>query len=216
MSGGAVVVAVADLALMMPPEDQWRRWVQRWTWHLDQVPGLLEMMRAEAVPLAAFDYQAVRVQTSRDGAPMPFRVDAIDGSDDLWAALVQYADNVQDLMPSPLAPLPAVARWNSRGEIAGIRSMSDVRRDAMLVVGWLVDRVHWIAPLEQLGDTEDHLFAQVRAAHARYGDASIIVPGRPRSKARRCKVCGAAAVVPKLVGRDIVHACQDCGTVADG
>jgi hypothetical protein len=200
-------------ALVLTPEDQWKRWIQRWTWHLDQIPGLLDLMRAEAVSISAFDYQAVRVQTSRDGAPVPFRVEVIDAVDDLWAALVQYADNVQDLVPAPLAPLPGVARWRARGEVAGIRTTADVRRDAIVIVGWLVDRVEWIAPLAQLGDTEDHLFAQVRAAHGQYGDPDRRVPTIPRSPARRCMLCGALAVRTQLWGGDVVSRCQDCGEV---
>ncbi len=180
-------------APVLSPEEQWRRWVERWTWHLDQVPALLETLRDEAVPLAAFNYDAVRVQTSRDGAPVPFRVDVMDSVDELWAALVLYAENVRDLVPA-IAPLPAVGRWRVRSDVAGVRASSDVRRDAFAIVAWLIDHVDAIAPLEQLGDTEDHLFRLVRSLRARY----VIKPVR-RQRPRPCSLCGEGEVVVRFV-----------------
>lgn len=200
-------------APVLTPDEQWRRWIERYTWHLDQVPGLLEVMRAEIVPLAAFNYDAVRVDVSRDGAPAPFRVDLMDAADDLWAALVQYAENVQELVPAPLAPLPNVGRWRLRGEVAGIRASADVRADAFAIVAWLVDRVHWVAPLEQLGDSEDHLFRLVRQLRARH----VTKPVR-RQRPRPCSLCGEGEVVVRFADDGSargarVAKCDTCGEV---
>jgi len=179
------------VAPTLTPDEQWRRWVERWTWHVDQLPGLLEVMRGEVVPLASTRYDAVRVDVSRDGAPVPFRVDVVDSIDDLWAALVLYAENVRDLTGGTM---PTVAQWRTRGEVAGIRPGADVRRDAFAVVAWLVDRVDLIAPLEQLGDSEDHLFGMIRSLRARYVTAPV-----PRPKRRMCTTCGDGEVVVRFV-----------------
>lgn len=199
--------------------EQWRRWTERYSWHLDLVPGLLEFMRDEAPRISSDSrrYGAERISSSRDGAPLPFSTDALDGADELWAALVQYAENVDDLMqthaPLVLSPLPAVSRWRARGEAQGIRVGADVRGDAFAIVAWLVDRVQWIAPLTQLEDSEDFLFKLVRQLRARYlGDAT------PRKPQRRlCELCRVGEVVVVFVDAPLstkphrVAKCNLCG-----
>ncbi len=205
---------------ILTPEEQWRRWVERYEWHLGLVPGLLEVMRDD-VPRISSDsrrYGAERVGSSRDGAPLPFNADTLDSADELWAALVQYAENVDDLLateaPLVLAPLPTVSRWRARGEAQGIRSTGDVRRDAFAIVGWLIDRVDWIAPLPVLEESEDFLFTLIRRHRARYLGA----PSRRESR-RLCPLCRTGEVVVTFVEAPLsakgerVAKCSLCGEV---
>lgn len=215
---GGDVQAISGYALT--PDEQWRRWVERYEWHLGVVPSILDVMRDE-VPRISSDsrrYGAERVSSSRDGAPLPFNADTLDSADELWAALVQYAENVDEILattaPLVLAPLPTVGRWRARGEAQGIRSTGDVRRDAFAIVGWLIDRVDWIAPLTQLEDSEDFLFGLIRRSRARY------LGGTPRRGPRRtCPLCRAGEVVVTFVEAPLstkgerVAKCSLCGEV---
>lgn len=204
------VLDAGEVAPVLSLEAQWRRWVRRYTWHLDQLPGLLEAMRSDVVPLGAVSYDRDRVDVSREGAPVPFRVEAVDAIDDLWAALVEYADNVDELLaataPVVLAPLPNVGRWVLGSGVRGARTGADLRRDAFTVIGWLVDRVDWIIPLAALGDSEAHLFGLIRSAVKRY-----LTP-KPEPK-RACRVCGARLVTLRWNERGEVSTCGRCGDV---
>lgn len=200
-----------DAPLQLSPEAQWRAWVKRYTWHIDQVPGLLEAIRASVVPLASTRYDGMRVSSSREGVPMPFRVDAVDDADALWAALVQYTLNVAELLDVP-GPGGLMLTWRSRDEAAGIPSRAsqrDVRIAAFEVIAWLVQRVEAIAPLEALEGTEDFLFTHIRSLRARYTSAP-----KPRPEGF-CHVCGETAVVSEWTGdgSTLVSRCTACGDV---
>lgn len=204
--------------ITLTPDEQWRRWIERYSWHLDLIPGLLEHIRAEIIPLAATRYDAVRVDVSRDGAPVPFRVDSLDTSDELWAALIQYAENVDQLLrqhaPVILAPLPHASRWRTRGEAQGIRAGADVRHDAFAITAWLIDRVAYIAPLTELGDSEDYLFTMIRRLRARY-----LTSPAPRAPRRACELCLVGQVTVTFTEAPIstkgerVAKCNLCGQV---
>lgn len=210
-----------DVPPILTPDEQWRRWLERYEWHVGLVPGLLQVMRDD-VPRISSDsrrYGAERVSSSRDGAPLPFNADTLDNADELWAALVQYAENVDELLaesaPLVLAPLPTVARWRARGEAQGIRSTGDVRRDAFAIVGWLIDRVDWIAPLTVLEDSEDFLFTLIRRSRARY----LGNPARRATGRRLCPLCRTGEVVVTFVDAPLstkgerVAKCSLCGEV---
>lgn len=209
-----------EAAPILTPDEQWRRWVERYEWHLGLVPGLLDVMRDD-VPRISSDsrrYGAERVSSSRDGAPLPFNADTLDNADELWAALVQYAENVDELLateaPLVLAPLPVVDRWRARGEVQGIRTTGDVRRDAFAIVGWLIDRVDWIAPLPVLEESEDFLFTLIRRHRSRY----LGNPARRESR-RLCPLCRTGEVVVTFVEAPLstkgerIAKCSLCGEV---
>ena len=46
---------MSDMAIptTLALDPEWVAWTQRIEWHLDMVPGLLEVMRLDMVPLAA-------------------------------------------------------------------------------------------------------------------------------------------------------------------
>lgn len=193
-------------------EAQWRRWLNRYTWHLDQVPALLEGIRSDVARISSDSarYGGERVSSSREGAPVPFRVDAMDDSDDLWAALVQYTANVAELLDEP-GPGGVALTWRSRGEAAGIPSsatLRDVRFAAFEIVAWILQRVEAIASLQQLEGTEDFLFWRIRSFRARY-------TSRPKPQAQGfCDHCGETAVVSEWTGGDgtvLASRCSACG-----
>lgn len=193
-------VMVAGVEPVLSPEEQWRRWVKRYTRHLDQLPGLFEAMRSDVLPIGAVRYDRDRVDMSRDGVPVPFRVEVVDAIDDLWAALVQYSENVAQLLE---ADLPRVSVWRVGSEVAGVSSSADVRSDAYALIAWLIERADVILPLQELDDPQEYLFALIRSNARRFMSP---VPER----GRRCKVCGAAQVRVSWSDRGEVARCERC------
>lgn len=206
-------MSVVDLGF--DPDADWRAWLRRYEWHLDQIPPLVEAMRLAVYPLGAMVYDRVRVDVSRDGSPLPLREGAVDDADDLWAELVQYTANVVDLLGVPWRS-PLRRSWRSRGDVAGMRADADplsARREAMEIVGWLVDAAPTVVGFAELAESEESLFARIRGARARYTVATV-----RRAAPRLCGVCGERAVrVSWVDGLDgspkpiQVVACSLCG-----
>jgi hypothetical protein len=201
--------------LALDPE--WVAWTKRYEWHLDLIPGLLEVMRLERTPLAASRTDKVIVSgTKGDGPPLPFRTEPVEEADDLWAALAAYVIEVSELLGEP-APHVLRASWWRDGQVQGIRASADsatARTDAFHVVGWLVDREELIAPHSGVQDSEEFLFGLIRKARARYQSA----PRPRRARPRECGICGEQAVlidwmdVPGGVGPALpVGRCSECG-----
>ncbi|MGK9222268.1 MULTISPECIES: hypothetical protein [unclassified Microbacterium] len=206
-------MTTADLLALDP---EWVAWEEQYTWHLDQVPALLHTIRATVLPLAASQTDKVIVSGSKaDTTSLPFRLDAVDEADDLWAALVEYALEVADTLT---LDRPAVLRatWFTRGHVAGIRaatSADTARAHAWEIVGWLIGHAPVIVEHDTLQAGEDHLFQLIRKARARH---HITRPRRARP--RPCAVCGDVAVlvdwaeIPGGIGpAEPVGACQTCG-----
>jgi hypothetical protein len=193
------------------------RWSQRYVWHLDQIPALLAAMRGAVVPLKSSRYDSDRVSGGGDSARLPFRVDAMDDADELWALLVLYAGEVVSLIGGSS---PAVLRgWSwSTCEVAGVPAgvgAVDLLGASSEVVRWLCDRVEAIAALSGLEDSEDQLFGRVRSLRQAYRLASHT----PRARRRRCLRCGSAGVVgawETVAGREVGRLwCVVCGSEAE-
>ncbi|GGH34069.1 hypothetical protein [Microbacterium album] len=195
----------------------WTAWTKRYEWHLDHVPGLLELMR-DSTPRISSDsarYGKERTSSSRE-APVPFSIDAVDDADDLWGALAAYTLEVAELLGEH-PPHVLRASWWRAGQVQGIRAAADARKarsDAFEVVAWLVDRETLIAAETGLQDSEEHLFALVRKSRARWQAAPRARSARPRP----CHVCGEVAVlidwmdVPGGIGPALpVGRCSRCG-----
>jgi hypothetical protein len=191
---------------VLTPEEEWDAWAERYAFHLDQVPGLLEHIRTFAVPLKATRYDRVIVSGSHESAPLPFRVDAIDNADRLWSALVAYAEKVEDALGVPYrAPSVPRSRTSSDSRV--------LRADAFAVVAWLIECIDGVACHPELADDEDRLFRMIRAARGQYSG----VPTKRRQRPRECPVCGRGLVkVSWETGENgrarRVAACSHCGT----
>lgn len=192
-------------------------WAQRYVWHLDQIPALLAAIRGSVIPLKAARYDSDRVSGGGDAARLPFKVEAMDDADELWALLVLYAGEVVSLIGGSS---PSVLRgwsWSTR-EVAGVPAgvgAVDILSASAEVVRWLCDRVETIAGLSGLEDSEDQLFARVRGLRQAYRLA--VHPAR--SRRRRCLHCGEAGVVGSwetVGGREVGRLwCVVCGTDVD-
>lgn len=167
------------------------KWVRRYRWHMEAIPELLQLARGGVVPLRAVQY-GERVSGGSDVRRLPFSADAVDDADNLWALLVLYAREVSELLggSSPFVIRSRV--WSTR-EAQGLPpNLSPAGAWALgdEVARWLADRALSIAEYAQLADSEEHLFAAVRALRSRYG-----LDDRVRTRRRLCTVCGAHGVV---------------------
>lgn len=200
-------------------DSEWVQWESRYLWHIDQIPGLIEVMRDSRVPLAASQTDKVVVSGSKaDANPVPIRFEQNEyeaPGDALWAALVEYTVEVADALHEP-HPHVLRASWFYRGAVAGLRASTDsrtARAHAFEVVAWLADRVQKIAPLAGVQTGEEFLFELIRKARGRH------VIARPRrARPRVCEVCGEQAVhvewmdVPGRIGPALpVGRCSECG-----
>lgn len=151
---------------------------------LQQVPVIIAHLRDSMLPLAATDYDRVRVDGTRE-QPLPFRLEQMQDADTLWSALTDYGNEVaRHIHPSPYAlitRLRASQQWHDAGEAAHTIS------------AWLVAHELRIASLpssEARDIAADVLFAEIRQALNRYR----ITPRQLRTHLGRCRLCGEPAV----------------------
>ena len=177
------------------------RWIERYEWHVDQIPKILEVLRDEAysVKTTRWGLSAERISGGGGESPLPFRVDVIDDGDHLWAQLSDYVEDVAAVLdePAPIAratsstPVPwkpvfERVSWSRRiGRIQGLPAGLPGARAAAygyVVIGWLCDRVEQIADLD-IGDAEEILFGVIRRLRARYTAPAVT------RRRRDCPIC---------------------------
>ncbi len=190
------------------------RWVRRFEWHLDQLPGILEVLRADAIPLKSARYDSVRVSGSREHAPLPFKVDLIDTADDLWAAVIEYTTEITEHLG---ATFTDTVTWRTRGGAGGLSSRITGYQARVLgfeVIQWLTAHATSIAALP-LNDAEDHLFTMIRRLRAQY----MLAPVERPSRRRTCTTCGEQSVAAGWVDVNdrpvMVAECRRCGATYD-
>lgn len=186
-----------------------RRWQHRFEQHLDQIPALIEHLRAAAIPSAVARLDGVRVSGGGYESAAQIRLDPVEDADDLWAALAEYTLDVANRLHQP-APSAAGDTWIAHGNVQGIPARLDADRAykaAWGIVAWLTERSAQVRPLE-LVDSEQHLFALVRKLISRHTIDPIDRPTRRRA----CTVCGERAVVVAWILNDTGEAeCRVCG-----
>lgn len=167
------------------------RWVKRYRWHVESIPELLLLTRQAVVPLKATAY-GERVQGGGDVRRLPMNGSAVDEADLLWALLVLYAREVAYRLGGSSPAVIRSAVWSTsepQGLPAGT-TPTGAHGLGLIVSDWLAPRALAVAEFAELQDTEDHLFAYVRALRSRYGMQSTDVERR-----RFCGVCGRRGVV---------------------
>lgn len=148
---------------------------------------IIAHLRDSMIILGATAYDSVRVDTSRDPS-VPFRLEAMQDADTLWAALTDYGNEIaRYVRPAPhalTARLRASQSWEEAGDAAHT------------IAAWLVaheERVATVAP-DVMG-ADDRLFFEIRRLIGRYR----IEPQRLRTYTRVCRVCGERAVFAEWV-----------------
>ncbi|MFJ4174023.1 hypothetical protein [Microbacterium sp. NPDC089696] len=190
------------------------RWVRRFEWHLDQLPGILEVLRADSSGLKAARLSE-RVSGGGGPARLPFNVDLVDTTDDLWAAVIEYTSEVAERLGETVTD---AVTWRRSGAAVGLSSAVtgyQARVLAFAVVRWLTERSEEISGLP-MNDAEDHLFGMIRRLRVQY----MLPPVERPSRRRTCEACGERAVAAEWVsdalGRGVlVVECRDCGESYD-
>lgn len=196
------------------------RWVRRYRWHLAEIPGLLMICRQTGSGGLRAAAYGERVSGGSDVRRLPFQADGLDDADLLWAVLVLYGREVAELFGGSSPSALRYQVWSRLGEPQGLPpglspegawSLGDV------VCRWLSERALSAALFSELEDSEEHLFALVRALRARYGLVEkVVVAQRPR----RCGLCGYRAVVASyetVAGRERSRVwCKVCGAENEG
>lgn len=188
--------------LQQMPAD-WASWDERFRWHLDLVPLLLETMRAQRVPVAAARYDRELVTGSRaDGPPSPARLEVIDDADALWRSLREFeavvsrwlegerADRYGAEVVERMAARADRAESSPRGEMASAMTEEAVRHRGFEITDWLLEQSAAIEARPELQQAGGELLALIRKLARRYlGGASR------RTRRRECRTCGAHEVV---------------------
>lgn len=190
----------------LDPDAQHHEWVRSFTWHLDIVPPLIEAIIWSTMPsikasqtdkvvvsgggfidnmttaLAAFDQSA----DGRGIAPSA----AVADAELLWWSFVDYARavtawlNANVLAPwAPMLPPLSAQQWSAKPKPDA--DPLSARGEALVVVGWLVDHADRIYALDDLEESADSMFAEIRRLRGRYG-----VHPRPRAQMELCGTCG--------------------------
>lgn len=192
-------------------EHDYRRWVASYSWHVDQLPLLIETTGTLALPSigvsrggSAFDRPQVTGGGYYDSVPIRDGGATAD-SRELWALLWRYLGEVRTHLPAA----PTIAQVVPE-------NADTARRTAYTVTAWLAENVEQISDLHEVAPVEDDLFALIRRLRGRYATAGTARRARPRT----CTTCGEAAVIVDWVDgangspRPVqVGLCRQCGEV---
>ena len=202
-----------------------RRWSEKFTYHLDLIPVVLEAIVETTLPAlgvsrggSRFDrpqvtgggYQdtmsamlAVFDQSGRADGIQPSA--AVKDARELWSWLVEYT-NAVDAWIAPTRPAPTLA---SRPDADPLTA----RALALPACGWLIDHADTIHTVTELDEHSEAMFTEIRRLRGRYG-----VTPRPRTPREMCTTCGRRDVVaawasdpsgsPKPIR---VARCRSCG-----
>lgn len=173
-----------------------RQWIESFTYHLDQVPPLMETMGILATPtIAATRTDEIKITGGGyiDNIPVTDQ-GAATNAHFLWAMLVEYTKAATEwLNLDREKPEHPPLAHNARQWATPTVNPDPVKAHAQALetIAWLIDRAEQICHLEQLEEYREALFTEIRRAKARYRGA-----GTPRrAKPRPCSVCGEHAVL---------------------
>lgn len=180
-------------------------------WYMQQAPVLLEAMRSELVPLGAARTDGEKVSTSRDGAPVPIRLDPLDDADDLWAILQQTAEHAFSLIGGSAPRGLAVGRRDAAGDVVGLPANltpGDARSLAFGVCSWLGSVEPSLDRHPELADSLELLRERIWDLGARWRTTWVDVP------AVTCSLCGHPKIwAPDPTGKTLSALCRKCGDV---
>lgn len=178
---------------------------------LNDAAGLIAYARSLAVPSLGTMSDGMPRAASKE-APLPFRADAIDDTDDAYARLVQWVTYWADaLQANP--PATVVVVWKRGEDEQGFRAEATPAGAGQLVqilVTWLL--IRWDQILAHAGSPAfvEDISDIFRPLFGKYPRA----PRRPRDvHARQCPVCGEHAVGAVWHSEDVhdvVVQCEAC------
>jgi hypothetical protein len=186
------------------PDAGYRRWTERYLWHIDQLPLIVQTTGVLVMP----HLRAVKIQERVSGGGYIDNIPVVDGPGTrdavaAWAALRAYLDcaavhlDVERLsIPFELPEDVDSARWWAHEARA-----------------WLARVVDRIRAWPDLVELEETLFALIRRVSGRQPDVQDPAP----TVMDLCEVCGQEAVlVDWIEGPDgtsmLAKACTVCGT----
>lgn len=193
------------------PERALREWVKRYTYHLDLLPPLMEVLIWMTIPsirASATDQVKITGGGFVDNVKVvdPTAGPAADATY-LWDMVVDYVHAVGEWI-TPARPAPALSQKPDADPLLA-------RGHALETAGWLIDHAALIAGVRELDEFEEVMFEEIRRLRARYGVFSTA--RRPKE---RCSLCGELAVTlvwvdgkngsPKPVR---ASRCGNCGDV---
>ena len=175
---------------------------------LNDAPGLIAYARSLAVPSLGVMSDGMPRATSKE-APLPFRADSIDDTDDAYARIIEWVTYwAETLQVNP--PATVVVVWKRDDEVQGFRAEATPAGAGQLVqilVTWLL--IRWDAILT---DTAGPVFIDdvndiFRTLFGKYPRA----PRRPRDvHARQCPVCGEHAIGAVWHSEDVHDVAVQC------
>lgn len=188
------------------PDAAYERWVERFLWHVDQLPAVIEI--TGTIVVAARGIRAAPIQERLTGGGYVDNMPLVDGPEArngraVWDATRAYIARASShlgiegpLLPSALPDDVEVAReW------------------AYAANGWLAAVVPHILAWPDLDELEAALFRLIRRARARLHTGTV-----RRARPELCRICGQEAVLVDWVdGSDgvavLTKACAKCGQI---
>lgn len=190
-----------------------RRWVQEFTWHLDLVPVLMDVLVDATLPTipvglgSRFDKEQLSGGGYRDNMQILDRLEVVAAGDtggrligqgaaaeasELWEWLTGYTTAVSSWLNHDV-PVPYAIPAGDLPPVNARRPNADpltARGLALITVGWLIDRADRIAELTELEGHREEMFRVIRHLRGRYG-----VFNHPRrARPALCNICGEPTV----------------------
>lgn len=175
---------------------------------LGDAAGLIAYARSLAIPSLGTMSDGMPRAASKE-APLPFRADAIDDTDDAYARLIQWVTYWAETLKVN-APATVVVVWKRGDDEQGFRAEATPAGAGQLVqilVTWLL--IRWDAMLSTDAGVAfvDDVHEIFRPLFGKYPRA----PRRPRDvHARQCPVCGEYAVGAVWHSEDVHDVTVQC------
>lgn len=196
--------------MAIDPEQGYREWVERFLWHVDQLPLLLiepsGYLALTSLHTTRWGLESERVSGSGyiDNVPI---VDGPEGrrSRAVWEALRAYLAAASSRVGVEAPVLP----------VSVPNDLTLARDWAYSANQWLADRVHEINDHPDLSGLEEALFGLIRRARRGQPDAPTV----RREPPELCGVCGTNAVLIEWVNGTaqepvLAKVCKQCGDVS--
>lgn len=165
------------------PDAAYREWVDRFLWHVDQLPALVET--TGTIALAARGIRASQLTERVSGGGFYDNIPLVDGPESrnaraVWDALRGYLVVASSRLGLEAPALPA-----------GLPDDVELAREwAFAANAWLSDVVHEIRSWPDLDELEEQLFRLVRRARHRLDTHTT-----RRSRPELCTRCGEPGVL---------------------